>query len=237
MRSFLYQRWGALEDACMHAFGIDFLKEEAGTREPKTFCITVKDGVEEAVKDVEEPLLKRLTDDVCEEFFDRYREEIFAYIDWKNEDDEYDTRLSYILGLTGDRVRIDAVFDLFTGGPDCLEAEKCDVASAVVKHIAGEILREIRECLEQFQTASLECQAMDYAARELCTAVKEKSDRIEELVDTLTAVLYPWLGLTPERIFKEHLQRYSKGYADDGDAELACLELQEKLRERYKKLS
>lgn len=235
MRSFLYQRWGALEDAYMQAFGIDFLKEEAGTREPKTFCITVKDSVEGAVRDVEEPLLKRLTDELCEEFFDRYREELLEYIDRKNEDDEYDTRLSYILNLTD--VDSDTVFDFITNGPHCCREERREIASAVVKHIAGEILREIRECLEQFRTASLECQAMDYAARELCTAVKEKSDRIEELVDTLTAVLYPWLGLTPEGIFKEHLLKYSEGYADDGDAKLACLELQEKLRDQYKKLS
>lgn len=235
MRSFLYQCWGALEDAYMQAFGISFLNEEVGTGEPITFCITVTDKAVEELEDIDEPLLKRLTDELCEEFFDRHHKEIFEYIDWTSEDDSYATRLSYILNLTD--VDSDTVFDFITNGPHCCREERREIASAVVKHIAGEILREIRECLEQFQTTSLECQAMDYAARELCTAVKEKSDRIEELVDTLTAVLYPWLGLTPEGIFKEHLLKYSKGYADDGDAELACLELQEKLRERYKKLS
>ena len=101
MRSFLYQRWGALEDAYMQAFGISFLNEEVGTRAPITFCITFTDKAVEELEDIDEPLLKRLTDELCEAFFDRHHKEIFEYIDWTIEEEgEYATRLAYILNLT-----------------------------------------------------------------------------------------------------------------------------------------
>lgn len=237
MKTFKYRHWGTLESVLMELMGLEFIEEMS---EGPVCHIAIQDEaagkIEELSKEYAVLCFCKAETAKVREFFEEHRQLLLEFIDQQIEEDYSMTRWSYIGSLSEiDRCRMDAVFSIFTDGPDHTLEDVEAVAVAIVRDAAEKFFKEAVVCLEQAFESSSACAVIEEAVKRFCGEINDKSPDIRLIEDVLHSVLYPLLGETSRRYFQEHRDKYSAGYADADDMSFAIEELKTKLWEQYQK--